>query len=61
MPNQYDSDKAFGKALVAYCGQDGERLPNVKVELDAYTGQVMAAFPIDMKDVDTQEDYRKLF
>lgn len=61
MPNEYDSDKAFGKALVAYYGKDGERLPNVKVELDAYTGEVLEAFPMDMKDMNTLEDFRKLY
>lgn len=47
MPNMYDSDTAFAKSVEAYYGKDGERLPNIKIEIDAYTGELVRAFTID--------------
>ena len=47
MPSMYDSDTAFAGKMEAYFGKDGERLPNIKVEIDAYTGEVVRAFTID--------------
>ena len=47
MPSMYDSDTDYAKAVEAYYGKDGERLPNIKVEIDARTGEVVRAFPID--------------
>ncbi len=42
---------------MAYYGKD-VRLPNYKVELDARTGELVNAFPVDLKDVDTLEEWK---
>ena len=57
MPNPYDSDEAFGDEVLAYYDQN-IRLSNYKVELDARTGEITAAYPVDLKDVDTLEDWK---
>ena len=43
---------------MAYYGED-VRLPNYKVELDARTGEVVNAFPVDLKDVHTLDDWKR--
>jgi hypothetical protein len=55
MPSIYDSDTAFAQSVEAYYGADGERLPNIKVEIDAYTGEVVDAFTIDFADFGYQD------
>lgn len=55
MPNEYDMDEAYAKQVIDYYGEDGERLPNLKVELDAYTGEVVQAFEFDYADVNSVE------
>ena len=57
MPSQYDSDEAFGAEVLAYYGEN-VRMPNYKVELDARTGEIIAAYAVDLKDVDTLEDWK---
>jgi len=47
MPSMYDSDTDYAAEVEAYYGTDGERLPNIKVEINAYTGEVVRAFTID--------------
>lgn len=69
MPSPYNSDEAFAQSVEDYYGMDGERLPNIKVEIDAYTGEVAAAFTIDFGDFGYQngddtkgrEGYLKVF
>lgn len=58
MPSQYNSDEAFGAEVLAYYGEN-IRLPNYKVELDARTGEITAAYAVDFKDVDTLEDWMR--
>jgi hypothetical protein len=57
MPSQYDSDEAFGAEVLAYYGEN-VRVPNYKVELDARTGEITAAYAVDLKDVDTLEEWK---
>ncbi len=57
MPSPYDSDEAFGAEVLAYYGEN-TRVPNYKVELDARTGEITAAYAVDLKDVDTLEDWK---
>ncbi len=48
MPNSYDStDPDFAKEIVAYYGKNEERLPYIKVEINAYTGEIFRAFTYD--------------
>ncbi len=47
MPSMYDSDPAYAESVEAYYGKDGERLPNIKIEIDAYTSEVVRAFIIE--------------
>ena len=47
MPSMYNSDTAYAESVEAYYGENGERLPNIKIEIDAYTGEVVKAFTID--------------
>lgn len=58
MPSEYDSDENYGKKVLAYYGRDGERLPNLKVELNANTGEVVRAFPFDYADANSIETYK---
>lgn len=60
MPNEYDSDKAYAADLVAYYGKNGERRLNYKVEINAYTGEIVNAYGIELGDVDTLEDWKQL-
>ena len=53
MPYLFDNSEAM-----AYYGEN-IRLPNYKVELDARTGEVVNAFPVDLKDVHTLEDWKR--
>ena len=57
MPSPYSSDEAFGAEVLAYYGEN-VRMPNYKVELDARTGEITAAYAVDLKDVDTLEDWK---
>jgi len=57
MPSQYDSNEAFGAEVLAYYGEN-IRVPNYKVELNARTGEITAAYAVDFKDVDTLEDWK---
>ncbi len=43
---------------MAYYGEN-VRLTNYKVELDACTGEVVNAFPVDLKDVHTLDDWKR--
>ena len=57
MPNCYDcKDPAFAQEVTAYYGIDGERPPYIKVEIDAYTGEIIRAFPYDFA-YDFDSDY----
>ena len=51
MPIPRNDDEAM-----AYYGED-VRLPNYKVELNACTGELVNAFPVDLKDVDTLQEW----
>lgn len=44
--------------MLAYYGEN-VRVPNYKVELDARTGEITAAYAVDFKDVDTLEDWMR--
>ena len=55
MPNEYDSDKAYGVEVQAYYGET--RPPNYKVEIDVNTGSVVRAFGVELGDVDTLEEW----
>jgi hypothetical protein len=57
MPSQYASDEAFGTEVLTYYGEN-VRLPNYKVELDARTGEITAAYAVDLKNVDTLEEWK---
>lgn len=61
MPSPYDPDDDYVQAVKDYYGEDPERMPNYKVELDARTGEVVRAFGIDLKDVDTLEAFEQLY
>lgn len=50
----YHSDTALANAVKDYYGEE-YRVPHFKVELDARTGEVVRAFAIDFKDVDSVE------
>lgn len=57
MPNAYDStDPDFAQEIIAYYGKNGERLPYIKVEINAYTGEIVRAFPYDFS-YDWDSDY----
>ena len=53
MPLLFDNAQAKD-----YYGE-GVRLPNYKVELDARTGELIRAFPVDLRDVHTMEDWKR--
>jgi len=57
MPNEYDSrDPEFAQAVKDYYGEDGERRPYIKVEINAYTGEIFRAFTYDYT-YDWDSDY----
>ena len=57
MPNRYDSmDPAFAQEVTDYYGTDGESLPYIKVEINAYTGEIIRAFTYDFA-YDWDSDY----
>ncbi len=51
-PRIYSNDEAM-----AYYGET-VRVPNYKVELDARTGEIIAVYAVDLKDIDTLEDWK---
>lgn len=53
----YDSNKALAAQALSYYGE--ERVPNFKVEIDALTGEVIAAYAVDFADLNTVEDWMK--
>jgi len=61
MPGVYDSDTDFANAVLAYYGENGERLPNIKIEINAYTGEIVNAFTLDAGDFNSTEDYRQMY
>lgn len=59
MPNEWVSDEAYAQRVREYYGENGERLPNIKVEINAYTGEVFRAFTIDFSDINSAEAYKE--
>lgn len=50
----YHSDKSLADAVRDYYGEE-HRVAHYKVELDARTGEVIRAFPVDFADIDSVE------
>ena len=46
-PSVYGSDTDFTSDVASYYGTDSEQLSNIKVEINAYTGELVRAFTID--------------
>lgn len=48
-PSQYDMDKSYTDAVIAYYGRNDKNYPpvNYKFEMDAFTGEVLRAIPVN--------------
>lgn len=50
----YSSDTALANAVRDYYGEE-YRVAHYKMEMDARTGEVIRAFPVDFADIDSVE------